>query len=720
MFRCKVCGWLHAGDAPPDACPSCGSPPDRFRPTGASPAAAPSSAAPPRVERDGPGGDRLRLLALVPATIDSPFAIHGGPAVALVTGDDAWFDDNIPCLRACPVATDAATYIGHVAGGAFGLADAVNRHDNLFAGTLGRTCSRPCEDACRRTVIDAPVRIRALKRAAADRAAPAPGEPPPDRFDNAGASPAGQRRAVVVGGGVAGLTAAHDLADAGFAVTIMEREAGPGGLMRTGVPAWRLPRATVADDISRLLAAGIALRTGVELGRDVSVDDLSADFDVVVIATGAQRPVGLDADIPGGRTGDGDGVIDGLRFLRESASGASTLAGPVVVVGGGYTAFDCARTARRLGTGEVTVAMRGAADEPALREELAEALAEGVAVRDGVRVRRVERDGTGVAGVTLVTDEGATMSVPCRLIVTALGQRPDLGVIRGAARFVRERPAAAGVGGTEGVDAGPATDAHAGSRGDTEEMSGRHDARLGGWPNVWLTGDVLTGATTFIDAIASARRVVREIVGRGSNVATGPAIDRAGPEMASAKPNPIQPAAPAAPRDDLPDHTRTMLDRRIRGDDPYRETPPQPDRERPVAQRGLGSGDAAVEVSLGLDDAGALLEAGRCLQCQANIAIDGARCILCNGCVDVCPYGCISMLGLDRVASIDGRTPDAMGLAPLVVAMAIDEDACIRCGKCVDWCPTACLTMPAHRPAATGRAALAPVRFDLFARARAT
>lgn len=680
MFRCKVCGWLHSDDVPPDSCPSCGAPADRFRPvsTGPSPSDTGSNSVSPDARR--------RLLALVPATIDTPFARCDGPRIDVMTGDDTWFDDNIPCMRACPVNTDVATYIGHVAGGAFDLAAQLNREQNLFAGTLGRTCSRPCEDACRRVVIDGPVQIRALKRVATDYAAL---NSLPDPAATSSSLPGRTRmgRVAVVGAGVTGLTIARELQTGGHVVTVFERDAQPGGLMVSGVPAWRLPRAVADADIAAVTALGVEIQTGRTLGQDLTIAQLSETFDAVAVATGTQVPNQLEElgpPHPGSASMAKSGRIDGLAFLRQVAGGAQRPAGPVVVLGGGYTAFDCARTARRLAPGTVTIAMRQSGLEATLTDEWKEAIAEGVAIERGVTAVGIERNPDAVVGIVLEDEVRSRRLLPCSLLVTALGQRPDWSVL----------------------------DESDGWIGNMLETATSGAGRFGGWTNVWLAGDVVSGSSSFIEAIASGKRTARDIDHWLGSITE----DRPGSPNVQPFAVPV-PLALARQRTDapgqdaeIPHWTRYLLHRRLIEADPYREIPAQPTRVVPLPERGLANTDAATEVDAGMSATIGQQEAARCLQCQANIFIDGDRCILCNGCVDVCPYGCIEMLGLESLATIDGREPAGEGLAARhVVAMTIDENSCIRCGKCVDWCPTSCLTMSAHRPTRCGE----PSGFDV-------
>ena len=653
MFRCKVCGWLHAGTTPPDICPSCGSPADRFRPVATGVHGDGPAASPDAIDTTA-GARRLRLLAVVTASIDSPFARHHGPRLDVVTGDAAWFDDNIPCMRACPVSTDVASYIGHIAAGRADLAADINRDQNVFSGTLARTCSRPCEDACRRTVIDAPIQIRALKRIAMDRAAE-PTEPLP--------TPAATGRTVaVVGAGVAGLATARDLARRGHAVTILDRRAQPGGLMTHGVPAWRLPAEIAGADLRAADEPGISFRSGVTLGEDVTVATLAATHDAVIIAAGAQRADRPDFPLPATLDASGTSpIIEGTVFLERVRHGAPpALDGPVVVIGGGYTAFDCARTARRLSAASVTIVMRHEPAAAIARAELPDALGEGIGVLRQTSVTAIQRDDADRLIVTLVDGRQTTHDVTAGLVVLALGHRPDWSILGGDPKSI------------------PAFDPASG--------------QMASPANVWLTGDLALGTTSFIDAIASGRRTARDVCAAiGEGIATKPPDD-----------------------DRLADAAlRAALQRRVDGDDPYRELAPEITTARPVPERALASGHTTVEVELGLADG--RIEASRCLQCQANISIDADRCILCNGCVDACPYGCIEMVGIDRLASLDGRSLDATsaptisGRSAAPAALVLDENNCIRCGRCVDWCPTSCLTMDIHHPVSAGQ----PQAFDL-------
>jgi NADPH-dependent glutamate synthase beta subunit-like oxidoreductase/Pyruvate/2-oxoacid:ferredoxin oxidoreductase delta subunit len=369
----------------------------------------------------------------------------------------------LPCAHACPAGVDVPGYLRLAAQGRFDDALALVLSRAPLPGVLGRICPAPCEDVCRRGELGGSAAISALKRACAeygtaDRALPEVGPPT-------------GKRVAVVGAGPAGLTAAVELRRLGHEVVLFDDQKQPGGILRSAVPAFRLPREVVDEDVERVLATGVEFRPSVRVGRDVLLGDLSSGHDAVLLAVGAQTARRIDlesADLPG--------VHWGLDFLREAAAGRGPrLDGRAVVVGGGSVAVDCAMTALRLGAAEaVLCSLESGAELPAHQADLDLAAEEGVKLKTGWGPARVlERDGRAV-GLELVRctsvfdgrgrfapeyDDAERETVEAASVILAVGQRVD-------------RDALAGVGEVEGL---------------------------------FACGDARGGTTTVIEAIRSGR-----------------------------------------------------------------------------------------------------------------------------------------------------------------------------------------------------------------------
>ena len=334
--------------------------------------------------------------------------------------------EPVPCRAGCPAQVNVPGYVALVGAGRCADAVRVIREKNPFPGVCGLVCEHPCEAVCRRRTVDDAINIRALKRYAVEHAGDVPAPQ---------CAPGCGKSAAVVGGGPAGLTAAYYLALAGWSVTVFEQREKLGGMLRYGIPAYRLPDADLDRDIDVILSTGITVKTGVAVGTDVSLDDLRARFDAVYLSIGAHGAKGLGLEGE-----DAQGVVSAVKLLREPAAFDFTDKA-VVVIGGGNVAMDATRTARRLGAKSVTcIYRRRMVDMPALPDEIAGAQAEGCEILQlaaPVRIATAAGRVTGlvvkpqVAGAirkgrpTPVDAQVPEETVPADIIIVAIGQSVD-------------------------------------------------------------------------------------------------------------------------------------------------------------------------------------------------------------------------------------------------------------------------------------------------------
>jgi NADH-quinone oxidoreductase subunit F len=395
-----------------------------------------------------------------------------------------------PCQVACPAGTDAGRYVGLVGAGRYDDAYAVAAEVNPFPSVCGWICTAPCESVCRRGVLDEPIAIRTLKRFAVEHGELPPVAPPSVRREE---------KIGIVGGGPAGMSAAYYLARLGYPVTVFEAMPVPGGMMAIGIPSYRLPRDVLQDEIARITALGVDLRLNTAMGRDFTLGDLEQQgYRAVFLATGASKSRRLG--VPGD---DAPGVVPATLFLKQVNLGEDPrLSGPAVVVGGGSTAMDAARSAWRSGASPVTIVYRrGRAEMPAQAEEIEAAEREGIIVRTGLAPTDVvTRDGE-VVGIRCVETRPTTVDaagtrtawepvpaaeheLPAATILVAVGEEPDPSIL----------PEGAGieVSGWAGIVADPRTLA-----------TGR--------AGIFAGGDVVSGPKTIIDAVASGRRAAASV-----------------------------------------------------------------------------------------------------------------------------------------------------------------------------------------------------------------
>ena len=617
--------------------------------------------------------------------------------------DRDWLNTNFPCMMACPAGTNAGRYVSLIAEGRFEEAYRCARDPNPMASVCGRVCAHPCETACRRGAIDQPISIRALKRFLTERYGPESRHP---LAANKCRVPKLPYRIAVVGSGPVGLSAAYDLALLGYSITIFEAAPVAGGMLHLGIPEYRLPRSVVEAQIREILEAGdVTLKLNSAAGRDFTISELREQgFDAVVLAVGAHRS--RDLSIPGI---DLDGVHKGIDFLLNANLGYRFNIGQrVVVIGGGNVAMDVARSAvrevlkqhrgdpegatpsdenvaavatremvdvslsaLRMGAREVgIVCLERRAEMPAANEEIEEAEIEGVRLYDGQGPLRVlGRDGkvTGLETVRTKSvfdaqgkfnpsfEEHSESTIECDTVILAIGQAPRLDFLRPE----------------DGVDIS--------SRGliVTDRRTLMTSAA-----GVFAGGDCVFGPRLIIDSVGDGKRIARGIdaylTGR-----TDP-----DPEIEV----------------EILSHHRMFPD--------YMEIERQPIPMVPLDRR-----TGVTEVELVYDEKSAVQEARRCLHCWINTVFegnepDGSQCILCGGCVDVCPENCIQLVSLDRIEfppAVLEQIRDDSGIFHVELndvaaeelgtisgaAMLKDETRCIRCGLCAERCPVSVITMEA-------------------------
>ena len=570
----------------------------------------------------------------------------------------SYFHKVVDCQWACPAHTNVPEYIRLIAQGRYTDAYMLNRESNVFPGILGRTCDRPCEPACRRTRVDEkPVAICRLKRVASDL-----------RGDISGLLPAvpakkNGKRVACIGAGPASLAVANDLAPLGYEVVIFERFNEPGGLMRTNVPIFRLPRQVLDEEIGMILDRGVEIRYGTPVESMKALIGGKPGFDAVFVGTGAPR--GKELELPGRREA-GDRVHIGIDWLASVAFGHIEKIGErVLIIGVGNTAMDCCRTSRRLGGTDVKVmARRPRQFFKASPWELDDAEEEQVEILVNHVPKRFVVEGGKLMGMEFERVEWSedasgrqrskvkdTVVIPADDVILAIGQENTFPWI--------ER------------DAGIDFDEHGMPVVDPVTLQSTR-------PEVFFGGDSAFGPKNIIWAVAHAHKAAISI----HNLCSG------------------------KPVTERPPHGMNLITQKMGLAEWSYSNDYNPAKRAKMKHVDLVERFAklATEVELGFDAEQTAREVERCLNCDIQTVFSDARCIECDACIDVCPLHCLTIAPngeedeLRKRLTVPAENQDqalyvSKGLPHTGRVMVKDEDVCVHCGLCAERCPTAAWDM---------------------------
>ncbi|MFQ5648860.1 MAG: FAD-dependent oxidoreductase [bacterium] len=614
------------------------------------------------------------------------------PKLSVEIPDLDYWKRQIKCQNACPVHTDARGYVRAIAAGDYEKAYLIARAPNPLASICGRICGAPCEAACRRLDLDAAVSIRALKRFVTERFGvessrfdKGPIEALKKYLSAANRDCSGLERfenflsrfappplsedaptVGIVGSGPAGLAAAHDLCLMGIKPVIYEMEPVPAGMLYLGVPEYRLPRDLIKAEVEVIKALGTEILCNMQVGRDITLEELRAKHAAVLIAVGAKKSRKIP--IP---NIDAPGVYGGVEFLRDVALAEEVELGQrLVVIGGGNVAYDVARTLirqteydvsrtalRQKGVKEVHLfCLESLHEMPAEIGEIEEGEEEGVVRHNSWGPKEILVDESGRAcGVRFVRclsvfnekkqfaptfDERQTIDMEADNVLLSIGQASDLSFIDSKEIALNER-------------------------GQLQLDASLNQTRAA---DVFAAGDIATGPALMIDAIASGKRAARRI-------------------YVYLKKKPILDKTRAS-------HRRIISYSKESGFESIRRegVPVLPAEERKQAMN--------LTVERGFTTEQAMRQGSRCFDCSVNTIFDGDKCILCGGCADVCPEGCLKLVPVAALAGnsdIEQLLQTRYDDMPLSEGGAIikDETICIRCGLCAQRCPVGAITMEA-------------------------
>ena len=566
--------------------------------------------------------------------------------------DPQYFHKVVDCQYACPAHTPVPEYIRLIAHGRYSDAYMINWQSNVFPGVLGRTCDRPCEPACRRgRVEEEPVAICRLKRVAADLKDDVAARMPPKPQRKNG------KRIALVGGGPASLTVARDLAPLGYECIVFDGDKKAGGMIRSQIPKFRLPDSVIDEETGYILNLGVEFRGGTRV--DSMKKLLAENYDAIFVGTGAPR--GRDLDIPGRKEAAAN-IHIGIDWLSSVSFGhISKIGKRVIVLGGGNTAMDCCRSARRLGGDDVQVVVRSGFEEmKASPWEKEDAQHEGIPIHNYLVPKEFTHANGKLTGITfekvkaeidakgrrkLVPAGEPDQHFPCDDVLVAVGQENAFPWI--------ERDCGIEFSDWDMPKVDPVT------------FRSTH-------PKVFFGGDAAFGPKNIIWAVAHGHEAAVSIdkMLNGEDI-----VDRPLPavEVVSQK---------------MGIH-EWSYDNAIEPDHRFKV----PLRDLTVALKDIKS-----EVELGFDANLALKEAGRCLNCDVQTVFSANLCIECDACVDICPMDCITFTQNAEEKELRQRlmVPALNLTQDLYVqdglktgrVMVKDEDVCLHCGLCAERCPT--------------------------------
>lgn len=569
-----------------------------------------------------------------------------------------YFHKVVDCQYACPAHTPVPEYIRLVAAGKYTEAYMINWDSNVFPGVLGRTCDRPCEPACRRGRVDEePVAICRLKRVAADNKGDVKAHMPQGPF------PSNGKRVALIGGGPASLTVARDLAPLGYEIDLYDEQKLGGGFMRSQIPSFRLPEAVLNEEVNYILDLGIHTHFNTRVNSMKEV--LSKNYDAIFVGTGA--PTGRDlTDLPGRNEGAAN-IHIGINWLASVAFEHTEKIGKkVIVLGGGNTAMDCCRTARRLGGEEVKVVVRSPfSDMKASPWEKEDAIHEDIPIIDCHVPKSFVVENGKLKGMTFekvsvsFDDKGKRQLIP----------------VGGEDVFIEADDVLVAIGQENSF---PWIERDLGIEFNKWNMPVVDEVTYASsHPNVFFGGDAAFGPKNVITAVAHGHQAAVSIDlacnNKDINERLAPMVNLVSQKMGIHE---------------------WIYDSEVVLDDRY--VVPQSDKKLTLSNR-------KQEVELGFDPLHGFKEAQRCLNCDIQTSFTESKCIECDACMDICPTSCITFtvngeeddLRKRLKAPANNLSQDlyVSDLLPTKRVMVKDEDVCLHCGLCAERCPTSAWDM---------------------------